>query len=157
MAAMIYPTGELIVIDAGAEAEMCATELTRTLPVGGKLSAQKAIIATAHAGVTVGDIDRATRKVIEDGGSYDCDVHPCCHFVGLEVHDAGDHDAPLPAGAVLTVEPGISLPQRGTGVRIEDEILITAPARRSLPRISRDRRRRSRRAWRALEESSARP
>jgi Xaa-Pro aminopeptidase len=45
--------------------------------------------------------------------------------VGLEVHDAGDYDAPLPAGAVLTVEPGIYLPQRGFGVRIEDEILIT--------------------------------
>ena len=41
------------------------------------------------------------------------------------MHDTGDYDAPLPAGAVLTVEPGIYLPQRGYGVRIEDEILIT--------------------------------
>jgi len=130
--------GELIVIDAGAEAEMYATDVTRTLPVGGKftkeqrelyeivLRAQKAGIAAAKAGVMVEDIDRATRKVIEDAGYYDYYIHSCCHFVGLEVHDAGDYDAPLPAGAVLTVEPGVYLPQRGMGVRIEDEVLITA-------------------------------
>jgi Metallopeptidase family M24 len=71
-------------------------------------------------------IDLATRKVVEDAGYYDYYVHGCCHFVGLAVHDAGDYNAPLPVGAVITVEPGIYLPERGLGVRIEDEILITA-------------------------------
>ena len=70
-------------------------------------------------------LERAGRKVIDDAGYHDYASHGCCHFVGLEVHDAGDYDAPLPAGAVLTVEPGIYLPQRGFGIRIEDEILIT--------------------------------
>jgi Xaa-Pro aminopeptidase len=67
----------------------------------------------------------AARKVIDDAGYHDAFIHGCCHFVGLEVHDPGDYEAPLPAGAVITVEPGIYLPQRGFGVRIEDEILIT--------------------------------
>ena len=70
-------------------------------------------------------LERAARKVIDDAGYHDAYLHGCCHFVGLEVHDAGDYEAPLPAGAVITVEPGIYLPQRGFGVRIEDEILIT--------------------------------
>src|SRR5262249_54430391 len=89
------------------------------------LKAQAAGIARAKAGATVEDVDLATRKVIEDGGYYDYYIHGCCHFVGLDVHDAGDYRAPLPAGAVITVEPGIYLAQRGFGVRIEDEILIT--------------------------------
>jgi Xaa-Pro aminopeptidase len=46
------------------------------------------------------------------------------HFVGLNVHDAGEYDLPIPAGAVFTVEPGIYLPERGFGVRIEDEVLF---------------------------------
>jgi Xaa-Pro aminopeptidase len=130
--------GELLLIDAAAEAENYASDVTRTYPVNGKYSkeqrdiydvvlrAQAAGIAAAKAGVTVEQIDLATRKVVEDAGYYDYYVHGCCHFVGLAVHDAGDYYAPLPVGAVITVEPGIYLPDRGLGVRIEDEILITA-------------------------------
>jgi len=130
--------GELLLIDAAAEAENYASDVTRTYPVNGKYSkeqrdiydvvlrAQAAGIAAAKAGVTVEQIDLATRKVVEDAGYYDYYVHGCCHFVGLAVHDAGDYFAPLPVGAVITVEPGIYLPDRGLGVRIEDEILITA-------------------------------
>jgi Xaa-Pro aminopeptidase len=130
--------GELLLIDAAAEAEYYAADITRTYPVSGKytaeqrnlydivLRAQTAGIASARAGVRVADIEAAARKVIEDAGYGDYFIHGCCHFVGLEVHDAGDYDAPLPAGAVITVEPGIYVPQRALGVRIEDEILITA-------------------------------
>jgi Xaa-Pro aminopeptidase len=64
--------------------------------------------------------------VIDDGGYHDAALHGCCHFVGLEVHDPGDYEGVLVPGAVLTVEPGIYLPQRGFGVRIEDEVLVTA-------------------------------
>ena len=133
----VMKEGEVVVVDAGAEAEYYATDVTRTYPVSGKftpeqreiydivLKAQAAGIAAAKAGVTQRTLERAVRKVIDDAGYHDAYIHGCCHFVGLEVHDAGDYDAPLPAGAVLTVEPGIYLPQRGFGVRIEDEILIT--------------------------------
>lgn len=129
--------GEVVVVDAGAEAEYYATDVTRTYPVSGKFSpeqreiydivlkAQAAGIAAAKAGVTQRTLEKAVKKVIDEAGYHDAYIHGCCHFVGLEVHDSGDYDAPLPAGAVLTVEPGIYLPQRGFGVRIEDEILIT--------------------------------
>jgi Xaa-Pro aminopeptidase len=133
----VMKSGELILLDVAAEAEYYAADVTRTLPVNGKftadqraiydivLRAQAAGIAAAKAGVRVAEIDAATRKVIAEAGYNDYYIHGCCHFVGLQVHDAGDYDAPLPAGAVITVEPGIYLPQRGFGVRIEDEILIT--------------------------------
>ena len=133
----VMKDGEVVVVDAGAEAEYYATDVTRTYPVSGKFSpeqreiydivlkAQAAGIAAAKPGVTQRMMEKAVRKVIDDAGYHDAFIHGCCHFVGLEVHDAGDYDAPLPVGAVLTVEPGIYLPQRGFGVRIEDEILIT--------------------------------
>jgi Xaa-Pro aminopeptidase len=133
----VMKAGELVVVDAGAEEQYYATDVTRTYPVSGKFSpeqreiydivlkAQAAGIAAAKAGVTPRTLERAVRKVIDDAGYHDAYLHGCCHFVGLQVHDTGDYDAPLPAGAVLTVEPGIYLPQRGFGVRIEDEILIT--------------------------------
>ena len=133
----VMKDGEVVVVDAGAEAEYYATDVTRTYPVSGKFSpeqreiydivlkAQAAGIAAAKAGVTQRTLEKAVRKVIDEAGYHDAYIHGCCHFVGLEVHDAGDYDLPLPAGAVLTVEPGIYLPQRAFGVRIEDEILIT--------------------------------
>src|SRR4029453_3710679 len=132
----VMKEGELVVVDAGAEEQYYPTEVTRTYPVSGKftpeqreiydivLKAQAAGVAAAKAGVTPRTLERAVRKVIDDAGYHDAFIHGCCHFVGLEVHDAGDYDAPLPAGAVLTVEPGIYLPQRGFGVRNEDELLI---------------------------------
>ncbi len=134
----VMKAGELILLDVAAEAEYYASDVTRTYPVSGKysadqraiydvvLKAQTAGIAFAKAGVRVADVDAVTRRVITEAGYGDYYIHGCCHFVGLEVHDAGDYDAPLPAGAVITVEPGIYLPQRGFGVRIEDEILITS-------------------------------
>ncbi len=129
--------GELVVVDAGAEEQYYATDVTRTYPVSGKftpdqreiynlvLRAQAAGIAAAKPGVTTRAIDQIVRKVVDDAGYHDAFIHGCCHFVGLEVHDAGDYEAPVPAGAVITIEPGVYLPQRGFGVRIEDEILIT--------------------------------
>lgn len=134
----VMKDGELIVVDIGAEAELYAADVTRTLPVGGKftkeqreiydvvLAAQAAGIAKARAGATIQEIDLATREVIANAGYYDFYLHTCCHYVGLQVHDSGLNDAPLPVGAVITVEPGIYLGHRGFGVRIEDQVLITA-------------------------------
>ncbi len=129
--------GDLVVADIGAEIELYASDVTRTFPVGGKFSAdQRAIydavlkaqlagIAKAKPGVSIAEINTVVKDSIAASGYYEAMPHGCCHFVGLEVHDSGDIDAPLPEGAVLTVEPGIYLPERGYGVRIEDCILIT--------------------------------
>lgn len=51
--------------------------------------------------------------------------HATSHFLGIDTHDVGDHDAPLVAGAVLTVEPGIYIAQEGIAIRLEDNVLIT--------------------------------
>jgi len=138
--------GELVVVDAGAEEQFYATDVTRTYPVSGKftpeqreiydlvLRAQAAGIAAAKPGVTTRVLDEVVRKVVDDAGYHDAYLHGCCHFVGLEVHDVGDYEAPLPAGAVITIEPGVYLPQRGFGVRIEDEILITSSGAEVLTR-----------------------
>jgi Xaa-Pro aminopeptidase len=133
----VMQAGDLVVCDTGSEVDGYASDITRTLPVSGHytdaqrqiynvvLAAQNAAIAAARPGVYVSDVDDAARKVIADAGYYDYFPHGTSHFVGLEVHDAGDYAAPLPAGAVITVEPGIYLPSQGFGIRIEDEIRIT--------------------------------
>lgn len=51
--------------------------------------------------------------------------HSTSHFLGLDVHDVGDYDQPLEAGMILTVEPGIYIPNENIGVRLEDDVLIT--------------------------------
>ena len=58
--------------------------------------------------------------------------HATSHFLGLNVHDAGEYDRPLEPGVVLTFEPGIYIPREGIGVRIEDDILITPPGNKVL-------------------------
>ncbi|MFO0724732.1 MAG: Xaa-Pro peptidase family protein [Myxococcota bacterium] len=130
--------GSLLVLDVGAEFEGYAADITRTIPVGGHfsaeqrkvyetvLAAQQAAFKVARPGVSVrGEVHAAARAVIKDAGWEDAFVHGIGHYVGLEVHDRGDVFAPLAAGMVITIEPGIYLREQGLGVRIEDEVLIT--------------------------------
>ncbi len=58
--------------------------------------------------------------------------HATSHFIGLNVHDVGDYQMPLKPGMVLTVEPGIYIPEEGIGIRLEDDALITADGVKSL-------------------------
>ena len=82
-------------------------------------------------GATYTDVDAAARAVIEKAGYGDAFIHGTSHPVGIEVHDVTP-DGPLKPGMVITVEPGIYLPDRGFGVRIEDDILITETGNRDL-------------------------
>jgi Xaa-Pro aminopeptidase len=128
--------GDLVVVDAAAEYGRYAADVTRTYPVSGKFSdeqakvyravfqAQEDIFAAIKPGATMGDLQKVAEASLRREGYLDKFIHGFGHFVGLNVHDAGNFDAPLPAGAVITVEPGIYLPERGFGVRIEDEVLI---------------------------------
>src|SRR5262249_2393200 len=59
-------------------------------------------------------------------------AHSTSHYLGIDVHDVGDYDRPLEAGVVMTVEPGIYIPEESIGVRIEDDVLITAKGCRNL-------------------------
>jgi Xaa-Pro aminopeptidase len=129
--------GDMILADIGAEYDGYAADITRTFPVDGRfnaeqrrvyetvLGAQTAAAARLRAGAVYEDLQRAATDHIERAGHRDDFWHGLGHFVGLDVHDVGDYAQPLPAGAVLTIEPGIYLPHRGFGVRIEDEYLVT--------------------------------
>ena len=128
--------GDVVVIDAGAEYGRYASDVTRTYPVSGKFGeeqakvyravyqAQEDILAAIKPGVSMGDLQKVAEESLRRSGYLDKFIHSFGHFVGLDVHDAGLYDAPIPAGAVFTVEPGIYLPERGFGVRIEDEVLM---------------------------------
>jgi Xaa-Pro aminopeptidase len=130
--------GELILIDAGAEYDHYATDVTRTFPVSGKftpeqraiydvvLKAQNAALARVRPGVTWYELQRAAEKVISDAGYYDYFIHGVGHHVGLQVHDInGSRYEPIPEGSVITLEPGIYIPGKRLGIRIEDMVLVT--------------------------------
>jgi len=90
-------------------------------------TSQQAGIDAVRAGVTGSAVDAVSRGVIEEAGYGEAFVHSLGHGVGLEIHEAPSlgrkQDDPLPAGAVVTVEPGIYLPGIG-GVRIEDMVEV---------------------------------
>src|SRR5947199_8883594 len=138
--------GDLVVVDAGAEWGQYTADVTRTFPVNGKFtSRQKAIydlvLATQQAafdstrpGTTIAQLNRVARDYMRAHsgtlcGAETCDayfIHGLSHWLGMDVHDVGDYSTPLKAGMVLTIEPGIYLAQESLGVRIEDDVLVTA-------------------------------
>ena len=138
--------GDLILADIGAEFDHYAADITRTFPVDGRftpeqrrvyetvLAAQAAAARQLRAGSVYEDLSRAATDVIEAAGHRDNFWHGLGHFVGLDVHDVGDYAQPLPVGAVVTIEPGIYLPGRDFGVRIEDEYLVTPSGNEHLSR-----------------------
>ena len=148
--------GELLLMDVGAECAGYAADVTRTIPVDGHFSkrqrelydivlgAQKAAIAAVKPGMTIG---RNTPNSIYQVAfaylnSHGKDLHGAplgkyfthgiSHHIGLEVHDAADVTAPLEEGMVISVEPGLYLPQEQTGIRIEDMVLVTRDGARLL-------------------------
>jgi len=162
--------GDLVLIDAGAEFDLYAGDITRTFPVSGTfseaqrevyetvLAAQESAVAVIKPGATLNEIHQGvvrdlTAGLIELGllsGEVDERIaddsyrrfylHSTSHWLGLDVHDVGayrldaDTPRPLEAGMVLTVEPGLYIPDaeditaayRGMGIRIEDDVVVTA-------------------------------
>ncbi len=139
--------GEVVVMDSAAQCDGYTSDITRTVPVGGKftprqreiyqivLGAQKAAIAAMKPGVRLsgdGDTLQKVAKDYMDAHGKDLHgqplskyfVHGLGHQVGLQVHDP-NIEGPLEAGMVVTVEPGIYIPEEGIGVRIEDVVLVT--------------------------------
>lgn len=136
-------SGDLVVIDAGAECASYAADVTRTLPVSGRftsrqrelyeavLDAQEAAIAAIRPGMSLGRTSVnslhqiALRRLDARGGLGRYFMHDLGHHVGLEVHDPYDENAALEPGMIITIEPGVYLPEEEIGVRIEDMVLVT--------------------------------
>jgi Xaa-Pro aminopeptidase len=182
--------GELVLVDAGAELDYYAADVTRTYPVSGRFSpaqlrlyevvlrAQRAALAACAPGSDLDRIHEAAAAELRagllalgfrapppsDGGPEpagattpaSADVlpryymHRTSHYLGSDVHDAGRYFAggaplPLEPGVVLTVEPGLYVASddelapeeyRGIGIRIEDDVLITATGAEVLTALS---------------------
>ena len=130
--------GDFVTMDFGCVYGGYCSDMTRTVAVGYAteemekvygtvLAAQKAGIAAARAGVTGKSIHETAAKVIADAGYGEYFGHGFGHGVGVEIHEGAGasptNDKPLPAGAVISAEPGIYIPGK-FGVRIEDVIVL---------------------------------
>src|SRR5712664_983705 len=141
--------GDIVVLDVGAQFSGYSSDITRTLPANGKftarqreiyeivLGAQHAALAALKPGLDFcNKSDKSVQKIAYNYiNSHGKDLHGTSlgpyfiqglgHHIGLNVHDAGDHCAPFQPGMVITIEPGIYIPEENLGVRIEDDVLIT--------------------------------
>ena len=130
---------QFVLIDWGARFRRYASDLTRILVTGKispKLQKVYGVVATAQAraiaairhGASMKEVDAAARGFISKSGYGKQFGHGLGHGIGLEIHEAPrmgpKEDAPLKAGMVVTVEPGVYIPGWG-GVRIEDDVLVT--------------------------------
>ena len=129
--------GDWLLLDFGAQVDGYCADLTRTVVVGARADerqrlvyevvrqAQRRALEQVRAGQTGREADALAREVITARGFGEAFGHSLGHGLGLEVHEAPrlspTAEAPLPAGAVVTIEPGIYLPGWG-GVRLEDDV-----------------------------------
>jgi len=139
--------GDLVVIDAAGEWGQYTADVTRTFPVNGKftprqkaiydlvLGAQQAAFDSVRPGVTMRQLEVIARRYMREHsgnlcGDKTCDDretfnHGLGHPIGMDVHDVG-FSRPFEPGTVITLEPGIYLVAENLGVRIEDDVLVTA-------------------------------
>jgi Xaa-Pro dipeptidase len=142
----IIQPGDLLMFDLGVYAAGYASDITRTFAVGEVdsklidiyntvLAANEAGIAASVAGATFGSVDKAARDVIEAAGYGEYFMHRVGHGLGMDTHEYpslhGLNTDIIANGNVFTVEPGIYVPNLG-GVRIEDDVLVTAEGPQTL-------------------------
>ena len=135
--------GEVLLMDVAGEFDGYCADITRTAPVNGKFNkrqreiyelvrgAQAAAIDACKPGMRLGRKDaNSLYKLVFDyfeanGKMGKYFTHGLGHHIGLDVHDAFDPELPLAPGHVITIEPGLYLPEENLGVRIEDMVLVT--------------------------------
>jgi len=158
--------GDVLVLDVGGEYGGYAADITRTLPVTGRftprqreiydvvLGAQKAVIAAIRPGAMLSRTapENLNKVAVDYFNAHGKDrqgqplgkyfIHGISHHLGLNVHDVGIVSRPLEPGMVITVEPGLYIPEENLGIRIEDVVLVTETGTRvltaALPREARD-------------------
>lgn len=128
--------GDIVVLDFGADYEYYASDITRTFPVSGRFSeeqakiyqivldAQKAALEKIRPGATFGTLNDTVREVLGRFGYAGYLKHGVSHYVGMSVHDVGKSE-PFEPGVVVTIEPGVYMPEKNLGIRIEDTVLVT--------------------------------
>ena len=141
-----------LTIDFGVKLDGWCSDTTRTLCIGEPdsemvkvyetvLKAQEAGINAMCGGISGIDVDTAARSVIENAGYGDYFGHGFGHSIGLEVHESPNasqlSEDTLPAGVVITAEPGIYLPGR-FGVRIEDVLYITESGTENITKLPKE-------------------
>jgi Xaa-Pro aminopeptidase len=150
--------GDVVVMDVAGSYGGYASDITRTLPVNGHftprqreiyeivLGAQNAAMAAAKPGAYIGH--RGAKGLFEIAFDYinshgkdlhgqplgQYFIHGLSHPIGLNVHDPMDYNRALEPGMVITMEPGIYIPEEKIGFRIEDDILITPNGNEQLTR-----------------------
>ena len=142
--------GDIVVMDVGAQYSGYSADVTRTIPANGKFTARQREIYEIVLGA-----QNAALAAIKPGAHFSCRgkkdglmniaydyinshgkdregrplgqyfIHGLGHNIGLNVHDPGDYCSPLQPAMVVTVEPGIYIPEENLGVRIEDDVLVT--------------------------------
>lgn len=147
----VLASGDFVKIDFGAVVGGYHSDMTRTFVLGTPqdwqreiydvvAAAQRAGRAALAVGAPLAAIDAAARDVITEAGFAEHFSHGLGHGVGLRIHEApgisASANGTLRAGAVVTVEPGVYLPDRG-GVRIEDTVLVGESGPESLTRFPR--------------------
>jgi Xaa-Pro aminopeptidase len=148
----VMAAGDLVTLDFGAVYEGYASDITRTVVLGTPddrqrqiyeivREAQQRALEAIRPGVSGRQVDAAGRSVIAAAGFEGAFGHALGHGLGLDVHEgprlSPRDDTVLEAGMVLTVEPGIYLPGWG-GVRIEDDVVVTAEGCRVLTHAPKD-------------------
>jgi len=130
--------GDFILMDFGCTVNGFLSDMTRTLVFGGAsdeqrklydavLRAQRCACMAARAGMVCKDLDSAARSAITESGYGEFFGHATGHGVGLRIHErpkvGKNSDAEMPENCVVTIEPGIYVPEMG-GVRIEDMVVL---------------------------------
>ncbi len=141
--------GELVLADVGAAYDEYCTDISRVFPANGRFSqrqadlykvayeANRSVMAQVRPGVPFSMPNRVCRQVsfaglkalgvlddLADIGKYVW--HGVTHHVGLDTHDVGGYEAPMAEGMVFTVDAGLYVREWGLGLRIEDNVLVTA-------------------------------
>ncbi len=146
---------DVILFDLGAQIEYYNADISRTFPVSGKfsdrqkqiyaivLAAMKAVEAHVKPGVTLMELNQIATDVLATGcleigliheraEIQEYYIHSIGHHLGLDTHDVTIANQPLAAGMVITNEPGLYIAAEGIGIRIEDDLLVTATGCRNL-------------------------
>ncbi|HEY4741897.1 MAG TPA: Xaa-Pro peptidase family protein [Candidatus Acidoferrales bacterium] len=143
--------GDLVLIELGTCVNGYWSDVTRTEAVGTPndqtaeilslaRDAQQAALDGVRPGIAAGEIDALARDKISAKGFASFFTHHTGHHVGFRYHDPGfmispGESAKLEPGMVLTIEPGVYVPERGCGARVEDNVLVTDSGHQVLSRI----------------------